>query len=265
MKIIEYNPRHEPQSTSTAGSIQDEPGMNGLLREILPVVFHKLKNKLTPVLGYIQILKERCVDEFTRERLQRIGRNSGELAESLNLLKEYFPPRPPVLRPGELNAALEGMADRWQDLADRAETRVRLELGSGLPLVALDPPQLRLLLLLLADNAVLALKAKAGPAPEIVLTTQAGAPGAKLLVADNGRGMDDEERTLAFEPFFSRFPGHAGLGLALCEKILANHGAACAVFSQAGEYSRFEIDFPPANGRDVNTKKGGGLASRPQA
>ncbi len=41
----------------------------------------------------------------------------------------------------------------------------------------------------------------------------------------------------------------------ICERIIANHGAACAVSSVPGEFSRFEIDFPGAADRTQSKKR----------
>jgi CheY-like chemotaxis protein len=44
-----------------------------------------------------------------------------------------------------------------------------------------------------------------------------------------------------WNPFFSKYPGHAGLGLTICEKIAANHSAQSLARSVPGEF--FEIGF----------------------
>jgi nitrogen-specific signal transduction histidine kinase len=45
-------------------------------------------------------------------------------------------------------------------------------------------------------------------------------------------------------PFYTQYAENAGLGLVICEKVIANHEAACQVSSVAGEFSQFEIIFP---------------------
>jgi two-component system nitrogen regulation sensor histidine kinase NtrY len=255
MKTIEFKPEGKPTIIPPALSPQDESVRNEVLIEILPLVFHKLKNKLTPVLGYTQILKTRGADEYSRERLERIERNTSELTDALNFLKDYCKPRGCILRPVALDRVMEEMAPEWQAIANAAAARVFLELEPGLPELALDAGRMRVLLLNLADNARLALKAKPGGGSELRLSVRRIGASVKLSVLDNGRGMDEEERSGIWTPFFSRFPGQAGLGLTICERIIASHGAACAVFSAAGEFSRFEIDFSRAQATSEATKR----------
>ena len=246
MKKIEYTPDGKPTTVPPGPCAWAESGGNDSLREILPIVFHKMKNKLTPVLGYAQILQARTSDDFFKDRLARIEKNSTELSEALNTLKEYFKPAPVIKKTADINLILKGMAARWQDISNRKKVRIVLELGARLPKPALNADQIRILLLNLVDNAAQALQDKELSAREIRLSTEAENSSLKLVIRDNGRGMGADELASIWTPFFSTFPAHAGLGLVLCEKFIANHGAACSVSSVPGEFSRFEIVFPGA-------------------
>jgi len=244
MKKIEFTPDGKPTIISPRPAAWEEPGRDDILREILPVLFHKMKNKLTPILGYAQILRARSGDDFFKERLARIEGNAGELSEAFNRIKERFLPGPINKKPMDINLILEGMAGRWQEIARHEKATIVLELAAGLPLLALDAGQIGILLLNMVENAALALKDRQTPAREIRLTTQAEGSAVKLVVRDNGRGMDAEELAGIWTPLRSNFPDRAGLGLVICERIMANHGAACAVTSVPGEFSQFEILFP---------------------
>ena len=256
MKTIEFNPDGKSTTIPPAAARPDDAGRYEVLVEILPAVFHKLKNKLTPILGYTQILLSRAGDEFSKERLARIEKNASELTESLNTLKEYFKASPAPKRQADINSILEGLAAEWQGISRAAGARVVLELAPGLPELTLDAGQLRILLLGMADNAVSALKMKNGQGGEIRLATRLEGDSLKLVIRDNGCGVGEAERANLWAPFFSMFPGHAGLGLVICEKILANHGATCSVSSSPGEFTQFEISFPLASKTEKNQNTG---------
>jgi signal transduction histidine kinase len=265
MKTIEFTPDGKPTITPALPCVWEESCRNEMLREILPVVFHKLKNHLTPVLGYAQILQTRTGDDFFRDRLGRIERNTIALSEALNTLKEYFKPAPVVKKPSAINLILEGLAAHWQEIANVEKIRIVLELADGLPELALDAGQIRFLLLSMVDNASQALKGKDAPDKEIRLTTAAENSSLKLSIRDNGRGMSADEMAGIWAPFYSNFPDHAGLGLVLCEKIIANHGAACSLTSLPGEFSLFEIVFPAAADKSHKHKKSVEINSRSQS
>jgi signal transduction histidine kinase len=256
MKTIEFKPDGQSTMIPPDVSANDDAVRNELLFEVLPLIFHKLKNKLTPILGYTQILMARACDDYARERLGRIENNTNELSDSLNKLKDSFQAGPCRLQPTDLGSLLASMAADWQGVATAAQARVILELAPGLPEPALHNGRMRVLLLSLADNASLALQARAAGEREIRISTRLAGDSLKLTMRDSGRGMDEEEMAGIWAPFYAQFPGRAGLGLVLCEKIIADHGAACEVSSQPGEFSCFEIAFPLAK----NDKKAKNLS-----
>ena len=262
MKTIEFKPDGKSTIITPDLSSQDKAVRNEVLLEVLPLIFHKLKNKLTPILGYTQILMARGSDDFGRERLARIERNTAELTDAFNVLKDYPQPAAARRRPTALDRLLEAMAPDWQEVAGAARARVILELAPGMPELTLDAAQMRVLLLNLADNAMHALQAKAADDREIRIATGMSGNALELRVRDNGRGMGEDEQDSIWSPFYSNFPGRAGLGLVICERIIANHGAACVVTSQAGEFSCFDIRLPlpgseditPAYGKKINDR-----------
>jgi signal transduction histidine kinase len=239
MKTIEFN----PDGKSTTFS-QDQAQTNDIFREILPVIFHKLKNKLTPILGYAQILKSSTADDFTIERLRKIENNANELSDLLNILKDYFKVEPTPKKPGNINHILQKLNPHWQNISTREKINIDLNLDPALPDIPLHAGQMRMLLLNIIANAVKALRMKTAEKKDICLSTRLEDGYLKLIVRDNGIGMSEEELNNIWIPFYSKYSDYAGLGLVLCEKIIANHAATCLVRSRSGEFSEFEITFP---------------------
>jgi PAS domain S-box-containing protein len=65
-----------------------------------------------------------------------------------------------------------------------------------------------------------------------------------LEVSDTGVGMTEEVRAKSFEPFFStKFAGR-GLGLAVVQRIVRDHGGAINLISAPGQGTTFEVILP---------------------
>lgn len=244
MNIIEFNPDAQSTALSVAEIPVDAFQKSEIFLEILPIIFHKMKNKLTPVLGYAQILQARSSDEFVIERLRKIEKNTAELTEALNLLKDYFKVEPPPRQPGNINLILQDMSAFWQKIASAEKIRLVLDLDPAAPDLQLHTARLKILLLNMVDNALTALKMKEGQNKEIRLSTRVEDGSLKLVIRDNGAGMNEGDMADIWTPFYAKFPEHAGLGLVICEKIMHNHEAVCRVSSSYGEFSQFEILFP---------------------
>ncbi len=73
---------------------------------------------------------------------------------------------------------------------------------------------------------------------------------ASIAVEDHGPGIDPQEQSRIFEPYFRR-TAHSetqglGIGLYLARHICQNQGGSLEVFSQVGQGTRFEISLPTA-------------------
>jgi two-component system, cell cycle sensor histidine kinase and response regulator CckA len=125
--------------------------------------------------------------------------------------------------------------------------------------VLADPAQLHSVVLNLASNAADAMDGRVGEF-EITLTPLATdselaalVPGldlarnyARIVVRDNGSGMDGQTMERIFNPFFTtKPPGEGtGLGLAMVHGIVERHGRVITVSSELGVGTRFSIYLP---------------------
>ncbi|RRB06458.1 sensor histidine kinase [Larkinella rosea] len=69
-----------------------------------------------------------------------------------------------------------------------------------------------------------------------------------IEVRDNGIGFDDKYTDRIFQVFQrlhnrSQYPG-TGIGLAICEKVVANHGGAITAISEPGQGATFQVFLP---------------------
>jgi signal transduction histidine kinase len=130
----------------------------------------------------------------------------------------------------------------------RAGIRVTTSLAPDLPDVFADPHQLQQVVLNLLINAEHALvRAEQGSHVQ-VRTTAESTDSVRIEVRDDGPGMSAEVQGRIFDPFFTtKDVGEGtGLGLAVAQAIVAEHGGHIDVESSPGAGARFAIVLPAA-------------------
>jgi signal transduction histidine kinase len=84
-------------------------------------------------------------------------------------------------------------------------------------------------------------------------------PFLTLIVSDTGEGIPPENLEKVFDPFFTtkRSGEGTGLGLAVCRKIIEQHGGRILVSSRPGEGTEFSVSLPfaPSSGGTMNHER----------
>ena len=117
----------------------------------------------------------------------------------------------------------------------------------------IDQTRLEQILVNLIGNALDAMQAQ--PAPELWLEGSATDGKYRLLVRDNGHGIDAEARKHLFEPFFTTKPGEQGLGLGLTlsASLAAATGGNLAVEHPASGGTAFVLCLPLVGAQHVES------------
>jgi two-component system nitrogen regulation sensor histidine kinase NtrY len=215
-------------------------------REVARRLAHEIKNPLTP----IQLCAERLrrhfstappaakalVDECTETIV-------GEV-ESLKGLVDEFSQFARMPSPRTVATDLSRLIADTIALYSGIVSAVRIEqrFAPGLPLVRLDPEQIRRVIINLVDNAIEAMERRG----EIIVETQLDTANAivRVIVADNGPGIPAGEREKLFLPYYSTKGRGSGLGLAIVRRIIAEHGGNIDVGDNTPRGTRFTIELP---------------------
>jgi signal transduction histidine kinase len=123
--------------------------------------------------------------------------------------------------------------------------------AGDLPYVIANRSALARLIQNLLSNAI---KYRGEDTPEVRVEAQQGDQGWIFSVADNGRGMDEQQIGRAFDLFWrggGGEPGDAGgegIGLAACKRIVERHGGRIWIESEpcAGSTFFFSLPVEPA-------------------
>jgi PAS domain S-box-containing protein len=241
--------RRKEQERALQAYTQRLESLNHDLDSFAYVVAHDLKEPLRKIKGFGNMLfKDYAaqMDEQGRdylERMQHAAVRMGNLIDALLSLSRLSTQKP-CFQAVDLNQVVQAVL---KDLEMRLlETGGQIETGP-LPSLTAEPTQMHQLFMNLIGNA---LKFhQPGIPPRVQIHFRSTAAGeVEIQVTDNGIGFEQEAAAKIFEPFvrlhsMSKNEG-TGIGLAICRKIVENHGGTITTRSAVGQGATFIITQP---------------------
>ncbi len=208
---------------------------------------HELKTPLTSIIGYADMLNSYELTEQERGEAAYYIFSQGKRLESLShkLLELVGMDRQEMEFKKILTLELEeNIRETMRIPFERKGIRGKIDLEKGV--IWGDRDLLLSLLYNLLDNAVKAVE-KDG---FILMKGRKLPEGYEIKVVDNGRGIPKEEIARITEAFYmvdksrSRKEGGAGIGMALCQKIITLHQGDLKIDSKLGEGTVMRLYFP---------------------
>ncbi|EAX47746.1 histidine kinase [Thermosinus carboxydivorans Nor1] len=224
-------------------------------------IAHEIRNPLTSVKGFIQLIMARGDRPVPRDYLEII---LTEIERIEKLIREFHllarPPQTPQFALLNLRVVLHDVVLLMESQA--LSKNVALEFMPGEDVtVCGDVSQLKQVWINLLRNAIEA--APQGGSVDIAL--RADGNWAVVTVTDNGPGIPEDILPHLGTPFFTTKQDGTGLGLSVCYSIVQNHGGNIRVNSRPGEGATFTVQLPLADNTahisaTTGRKTKGGLA-----
>jgi two-component system sensor histidine kinase HydH len=215
------------------------------LEQLSASIAHEIRNPITAAKSLVQQMGEdpNGADqvEYARVAVAELERVEKSISHLLRYAREEEMQIGEVVMEDVLESALETFRDR----AERSAVAIHRQYDSSGRMRG-DGEQLRRVVINLVGNAIDALEEARIQAPEIRVAMGENLAGTEVWVriADNGMGMEDEVSGRIFDPFYTSRAAGTGLGLALCRKIVDNHGGGIEVETGPGEGTEFILTFP---------------------
>jgi signal transduction histidine kinase len=184
-----------------------------------------------------------------RRLLASISSEVDRLAEITETYLRFARLPQPKLEREDLGAIVAAVVDQSRGELAQDRVEVDLRVAPGLPEVPADEGQIRQALLNLIRNAREAMASEASPGDrprrlEISVAFEGERQQVVVRVRDTGPGIGEANLGKIFDPFFSTKQRGTGLGLALVQEIVVEHGGQIDVQSRPGEGTTFVLRFP---------------------
>ncbi len=209
-------------------------------------ITHEVRNPLSAIGLNAEMLEEAVAQarfpaegqgEEALELVRAIVREADRLEQITEQYLNFARFPKPVLAPADPNALIDSLLGFLEEEHTRAGVTLQRALEPGCPPIVCDEAQLRRALMNLLRNSREALV----HGGTIRLETRPQVTHVELVVADDGPGIPPAEVERIFDPFFSTKERGTGLGLALTQQIIHEHGGEIRCESELGKGTRFVL------------------------
>jgi two-component system sensor histidine kinase FlrB len=231
------------------------------LAEMSAVLAHEIRNPLGSLELFAGLLAEAELDGECRQWVEHVQAGLRTLAATVNNVLQFHSLPEPERSPVDLGQLLGWARDFFLPLARQSRITLSVQNRVSGVFIAADRHRLEQVLLNLVLNAVRAMPG--GGWIELGGRTVDHGETVELTVADTGPGISDEHLPRIYEPGFSTRAGSPGLGLAVCRRIVEQHGGSLTATSPPGRGASFTLLFPLACPRKVGRFEAGSIEEGP--
>jgi signal transduction histidine kinase len=216
--------------------------------QTIATLSHHIKNILQGIRGGSYLVEMGLDNDDTavlRKGWDIVTRNQNKISSLVMDMLSFSKEREPDPVASDLVALVTDIVETVQQRADEAGTAIRWSPPDDLPWLIFDPEGISRAVLNVVSNALDAVENRPDPFVEIRVVADLEAKLVRIVVSDNGQGMDAETLATVFNLFVSTKGSRGtGLGLTVSRKILREHGGDIQATSAPGEGSTFTLEFP---------------------
>jgi PAS domain S-box-containing protein len=207
------------------------------LGELTAGLAHEFRNGLATIHGYGRLLDPQSLPEQARTCVEGIRAETVALGEVVTNFLKFARPERLALAPVDLKSVITRAVDDLPGAS--ASTTVQGSFG----IIEGDEVLLRQAFSNLVRNSLEACEAARVP-PRITINGEAADGDVRVVVQDNGPGLEPEALLKAFQPFATTKATGTGLGLAIVQKVIVSHNGHIAVGNHPEGGAQFRIRLP---------------------
>jgi signal transduction histidine kinase len=205
-----------------------------IVGEIAASIGHEVRNPLTTVRGYLQLLSQREDNPVFSVMIEELDRANNIISEFLSIART----QKWQMVPGSLNEIITGLHLLFEANGLMSDKSIVLDLNPT-PDILMDAKLIRQLLMNLVQNGYQAMEAGG----KVTIRTEEERESIVLSIRDEGHGIPEQYWGKIGSPFFTTKEDGTGLGMSVCYDIATKHGARID-FTSGESGTTFFVRFP---------------------
>jgi PAS domain S-box-containing protein len=208
-----------------------------VIGELAAGIAHEIRNPLTSIRGFVQLLhsENQIQPTYYRVMIEEIDRINQIVSELLELAK----PKKLQIVKGNLEDVMQSVVTLLTPHTKMNGIDLFIQVEEPIPEIDCEPNRLKQVFINMIKNSI------ESEAQKIEINLSKTKDNfIKVIIKDDGCGIDEERMKHLGEPFYSMKEKGTGLGLTVSYKILADHHATIRYSSQLGQGTEVEICLP---------------------
>ena len=203
---------------------------------------HEIRNPLTGIANATEIIVNETSDTQNKPILEEIQRQAKRVNDALSSLLKYSRKRQLNLTMNNINEVIDQLVFFLQSQQQLKEILFHLNLSEEVPYFRFDREQMEDVLLNLGLNAIKAIPKKG--TITFRTTYKTGDNKIYIYVIDTGKGINKDDLSQIFHPFFTTSNEGTGLGLAIVKDVIDKHEGEIWVENNKTSGCTFTISLP---------------------
>jgi two-component system, NtrC family, sensor histidine kinase HydH len=206
-------------------------------------VSHEIRNPLSSIKGFATYFKERYHDVPENQQISNLMiQEVDRLNRVVGQLHEFARPITVSKKPINVRTFLENSLKLIERQTSEGNIKIQTRLDSEIGEILVDPDRINQVFLNLYLNAMESMKN--GGNLNVWLLKNEEKDGIKIRVQDTGTGINKDDLTHIFDPYFTTKASGTGLGLAIAHNIIEAHDGEIKVDSIFGQGTTVTILLP---------------------
>lgn len=216
--------------------------------QTIATLSHHIKNILQGVRGgsyLIDMGLNKSEEDLVRKGWNIVEKNQNKIYHLVMDMLTFSTERKPALEPGSINTPVKDVYELMQARAEEVGIQLKCEVASDLPESVFDHEGIHRAVLNIVINAIDAVEGAENGMVLLETTYLEKQDQILIMISDNGPGISEDQINKIFNLFESTKGARGtGIGLAVSQKIIREHGGEISIESESGKGSRFTLSVP---------------------
>jgi len=215
------------------------------LVEMSALLAHEIRNPLGSLELFAGLLAEANLEAESKRWIEHVQAGLRTLSATVNNVLHLHNTPSPELAPVDAGQLLEWAYDFLLPLAKQARVEMQVINDLNGVMIRADRHRLEQVLLNLALNAFRFMPGGGWFCLRgVKCASREGGDGVEIVIRDTGPGIAPSDLARVFDAGFSTRQGSSGLGLAVCHRIVEQHGGSITAESRPGYGATFRLRLP---------------------